>query len=497
MPTITRETVAGASAYVVKQRAVPGCLRWSSLLARSLLPAVTSTPSRPDRSFSALALFVAAAVAIAFADSSVVVLALPQLYVQLHTTIEGVAWVVTAYNAAVAVVALGLVLFVHRLNATSVLVAGLLVFMAASIACSLAGSLGFLIAARTVQGVGAALLLAGALPVLAALRRSAAQGAAVWTLAGTFGVALGPALGGVLTEAFDWRAIFAAQAPIAAFGLLAAARSRTKAFAEEGWRPSLTRTLPANLCLGLMFGALVGALFLAVLLVISGWGHSPIAGAAIVSILPAATLLTRPLAARLPRLTSVYGGAGLLTAGLVGLALLPSASVGLAMYALALCGVGLGLAVPILSDLALDPGAGLTRSGTLTIGVRHLGLVLALALIAPLLASELPTAGHRALLRATAVLLDSPVGLSKKVPVALDLRGAFAHARQGEIPDLSRPFDAHGARRDTRLAATRDSLVGTIESTITRAFRPAFFLSAALAALAALVAFLLRRRIVS
>jgi len=68
----------------------------------------------------------------------------------------------------------------------------------------------------------------------------------------------------------------------------------------------------------------------------------------------------------------------------------PFASIWLAMYALALCGFGLGLAVPILSDLSLDLGAGLTRSGTLSIGVRHLGLVLALALIAPLLASELP-----------------------------------------------------------------------------------------------------------
>jgi len=446
---------------------------------------------------SALALLVASAVAIAFADSSVVVLALPQLYVDLHTSIEGVAWVVTAYNAAVAVVALGLVLFVHRLNATRVLVAGLLLFTAASIACSLAGSLGFLISARIVQGVGAALLLAGALPVLASLSGSAARGAAVWTLAGTFGVALGPALGGVLTQAFDWRAIFAAQAPIAALGLLAATRARAQAFVEEGWRPSLARTLPANLCLGLVFGALVGALFLAVLLVITGWSYSPIAGAAIVSVLPAATLLVRPLAARLPRLTAIYGGAGLLTGGLVGLAMLPSASVWLAMCALALCGFGLGLAVPVLSGLALDLGAGLSRSGTLSIGVRHLGLVLAIALIAPLLASELPAAGDRALLRATAVVLDSPVGLSKKVPVALDLRGAFAKARQGEVPDLSRPFDAHGARHDEQLAATRDSLLSAVENTITRAFRPAFFLSAALAALAALVAFVFRRRILA
>jgi hypothetical protein len=450
--------------------------------------------TRPGQD-SALAALVAAAVAIAFADTSIVVLALPQLYVQFHTTIEGVAWVVTAYNAAVAVAAFGLVLFVHRLGAARVLASGLVVFTAASISCSLAGGLEFLIAARVVQGLGGALLLAGSLPVLAALTGSAGRGAAVWTLSGTFGVALGPALGGVLTQAFDWRAIFAAQAPVAALGLLATIRARPAGFVEEGWRPSLARTLPANACLGLVFGALVGALFLAVLLVITAWGHSPIAGAAIVSILPAATLAARPLEARLSRLAAVCGGACLLSAGLVGLALLPSASVWMAMNALALCGLGLGLSVPVLSGAALQREGGLTRSGTLTIGVRHLGLVLALASIAPLLASRLPPAGDRALLKATAVLLDSPVGLSKKVPVALDLRGAFARARDGEIPDLAQPFDAHGARHDSQLAATRDRLVGTIEDTITRAFRPAFLFSAGLAALAALVALAYRRRI--
>jgi predicted MFS family arabinose efflux permease len=442
-----------------------------------------------------LAAPVIAAVAIAFADSSIVVLALPQLYGRLHTTIEGVAWVVTAYNVAVAVAALALVPFVQRLDAARALASGLVVFTASSIACSLAGGLGFLIGARAVQGLGGALLLAGSLPVLAALTGSAARGARLWTLAGILGAALGPALGGVLTQVFDWRAIFAFQAPVAGLGLLAAVRARPDASAEEGRRPSLSRTLPANACLGLVFGALVGALFLAVLLVITAWGHSPIAGAGIVSILPAATIAARPLEARLSRPAAVCGGAALLAAGLVGLALLPSASIWAAMYALALCGVGLGLSVTVLSGAALDAGAGLTRNGALTVGVRHLGLVLALASIAPLLASQLPRAGDRALLKATAVLLDSPVGLSKKVPVALDLRGAFAQARDGEIPDLARPFDAHGARHDSQLAATRDDLVGTIEDTITRAFRPAFLLSAGLAALAALVGLAGRRRI--
>ena len=438
---------------------------------------------------------VAAAVAIAFADSSIVVLALPELYSRFQTTIEGVSWVVTAYNAAVAVTALALVFLVHRFRAATVLAAGLGVFFVASVGCALANSLGFLIAARSAQGVGAALLLAGALPVLSALTGSAAAGAKIWTLAGTFGLALGPALGGVLTQAFDWRAIFAAQAPFAALALVGVLRSRTGVLAEEGWRPSLARTLPANACLGLLFGALVGALFLAVLLVISVWDYSPIAGAGIVSALHVAALAARPLERRLPRLTAVCGGAALLAAGLIGLALLPSANVPLAVWALALCGAGLGLAVPVLSNAALDLGDGLTRSGTLTVGARHLGLVLALVLIAPLLASKVPAAGDQALLRGTAVLLDAPIGLDKKVPVALDLNKAFARAQEGETPDLRQPFDAHGARSDSALAAVRDRLAGAIAATITRASRPAFFLCAGFAALALLVAAADRRKL--
>jgi predicted MFS family arabinose efflux permease len=435
-----------------------------------------------------LAAPVAAAVAVAFADSSIVVLALPDLYGRFQTTIEGVSWVVTAYNAAVAATALLLVLLVHRFRAAWVLAGGLALFLAASIACAAANSLAFLIAARSVQGVGAALLLAGALPVL---------GARTWTLAGTYGLALGPALGGVLTQAFDWRAIFVAQAPVAAVALVAAVRAHPGAVAIEGWRPSLRRTLPANACLGLLFGALVGALFLAVLIVISVWDYSPIAGAAIVSALPVAALAARRLDRWLAPVTAVCAGAGLLAIGLVGLALLPSASVWLLVWALLLCGAGLGLSLPPLSDASLVAGPNETRSGTLTVGARHVGLVLALAVIAPLLASKVPAAGDKALLRGTAVLLDAPVGLDKKVPVALDLRKAFEHANEGETPDLAEPFDEHGAQHDSALAAARDDLLGAIEATITRASRSAFFVCAGFAALALLVAGLFRRSVVS
>jgi Major Facilitator Superfamily len=432
---------------------------------------------------------VAAIVGIAFADSSIVVLALPQLYGRFHTSIQGVAWVLTAYNIAVAVGALALVLFVHRLRGNLVLAAGLVLFLAASIACSAAGSLAFLIGARSVQGAGAALLLAGSLPVLVALTGSPVAGATIWTIAGTFGAALGPALGGALTQAFDWRAIFIAQAPVAALALIAAGTA-PPAELEEGWRRVLRRTIPANVCLGLLFGALVGVLFLAVLLVITVWGYSPIGGAAIVSVLPAMTLAVRPLERRLQPLYAVCAGATLLALGLGALALIPSPSAGYVIAAMVFCGAGLGLSVPVLSRAALDLTAGLSRSGTLTIGVRHLGLVLALGLIAPLLASTLPPAGHRAELRATSILLDAPIPIGTKLPIAFDLVGVFQKARQGEVPDLTQPFNAHGAQQDATVASVRDRLVSAIEETITRAFRPAFLLSALLAALAIPVAVL-------
>src|SRR5262249_53651731 len=183
----------------------------------------------------------------------------------------------------------------------------------------------------------------------------------------TYGAALGPALGGILTQLFDWRAIFVAQAPFAAAGLVAAVRGGGGAAADEGWRPPPRRTIPADVCLGPVLGGLGGALFLGVLLVIVVWQYTPIEGALIVSVIPLAAVAVRPLGRQ------AVAGAALLACGLVALALLPSASVPIAIAALALCGAGLGLAVPTLSNAALGPEAGLARRRPLTVGVRPLG----------------------------------------------------------------------------------------------------------------------------
>lgn len=427
------------------------------------------------------------AVGVAFADSSIVVLALPELYAELETTIPGVSFVVTAYNLVVAAGAFLFLPVARRFSPARLVVIGLVVFGAASIGCAVSGDLATLIAFRAVQGVGAVLLLVGSLPLLIGLRGSTRAGVTLWTLAGTLGAALGPALGGALTELFEWRAIFIAQAPVAFVALLATARRHQSHVPAEPRAVSASSPAPAaNIALGLLFGALVGALFLGVLLLVAVWGLSPIVGAAVVSALPLGTVVARLLVSHLDTRVATTGGALLLALGLGGLALLPSTELIYAALALALCGAGLGLAIPSLSDASISAEHGLVRSSAWTIGARHVGLVAALVLIAPLLAWELDRGGQEATLAGTAEILDAPVPLTDKVPLALDLKDEFERTPRGQVPDLSSAFAEHTSTGETSVVALQGSLLGTIEDVLTRSFRSAFALSALFAILALL-----------
>jgi MFS family permease len=440
----------------------------------------------------ALEIALAISVAVAFADSSIVVLALPELFVELHTTIPRISWVVTAYNLAVVVGAFGLLPFVRRVRPAWLALFGLVVFLASSVVCALSDSLEALVAGRVAQGIGAALLLASSLPLLVELSGDRRRAVALWVGAGTLGTAVGPALGGVLTEAFDWRAIFAVQAPLAAAAIVAAlhpAARRLPPPTEQGRAP-----LGSALALVFTYAALVGALFLAVLLIVTVWDYGPLAGAGIVSALPVAALCARPLSARLSGLADIVGGSALLAAGLAALALLPASDPAFAVPALALSGVGLGLALPPLTRASLARQGDLTRSGTTSVGVRHVGLVVGLIAVAPLLASELTDAEETATLNATAVILDAELPLTTKVPITLDLYREFQRAPQGEIPNLSRPFDENDAEGDPDVAAARDDLLESVQAVLTRAFRSSFVLSALFAVLAGLAGFVFGRR---
>lgn len=438
----------------------------------------------------AATLSLAVAVAVAFADSSIVALALPELYVSLGTTIVGVSCVMTAYNLVVAVGVFAFAPAARRWGPARTALVGMYLFFFGSIGCGAAWDLASLLAFRCVQGLGGAVLLVGALPLFVALTGSRGRGAGAWTGAGAVGVAIGPALGGLLTELLHWRAIFAFQAPVAAAALLAVVHPRARRLeVDEGGRPALA----ANLALLLTFGALVGALFLSVLMVVTVWELGPLTGAGVVSALPAAALVTRRLGPCLPPGVGAAGGAVVLAGGLGALALLPSPSAALATLALALCGAGFGLVVPPLTRASVGSGSGVVRSATWSVGARHTGLVLSLALIAPILAGSLERGGERALVNATATVLDAEIPLHKKVPIALGLRDSLEAVPDGEIPDLGKPFEEAGAGHDRGVRRARESLLEAIQGPITRSFRPGFAL-AALFALLALLPVAIRRQ---
>ncbi len=429
------------------------------------------------------ALMLAAAVALAFADSSIVMLGLPEIYGELDATIPEVSFVITGYNAVVALVALALVPVVRRVRPAPLLIAGLAVFLASSLACGLVDDLTALIALRSTQGFGAALLLAASLPVMALLAGSPAIGRAWWGLAGTLGAVLGPAVGGVLTELFDWRAIFIAQAPVAAVALVSVATPAVLRLRAPG--PATGRIpLWSNVGLLFAFGALVGALFLAVLMIVTVWGFGPLFGALVVSVLPLAAVLVHPLSSRAGPGWGPAAGSLLLAAGLVALALLPAVSAWWAAACLAVCGAGFGLLVPPLTAASVSADRDLGANSAASVGARHVGLVIVLIIVAPLLAFDLDAGGDRATANATQVILDAPLDLQQKIPVALALAEEFDRTPRGAVPDVAAPFDEIGAAEDADVRGVRDDLLDAIESALTRSFRSAYLVSALFALLA-------------
>jgi len=431
---------------------------------------------------------VALAVALAVADSSVVVLALPDLYGTFDVSIVAVSWTITAYNLAIVVGALAVLPVERRVRGHVIAGTGLAVFAAASLVCGLAPSFNVLLAGRCVQGFGAAFALAGALPVLAGIRGNDEHAISVWGLAGTIGAALGPALGGVLTQLFSWRSIFLLQAPLAALALVAIFDKRVRAVEIPPRTERRWHALLANAGYLLLYGALVGALFLAVLLLVVVWGWTPIEGALVVSALPVGAIVVRRLVPYLtPRLAAAVGGVGL-AGGLVGLAFLPATTAAWAAGALFACGLGLGLLGGVLAPAAVPPDEPSVRAATVSIAARHAGFVLALAIIAPVLAADLNTATLEATKASTKTLLEAPISLRTKVSLAFDMRNLVADTPRGEVPDPKVPFDKRGAATNANLAATRDGVLSAIRDTLTRAFRPSFLIAALFGAAAALAA---------
>ena len=213
---------------------------------------LAGTPTTPDCAERARPWVLATAIlgsSMAFIDGSVVNVALPAIQADLGTSLRGAQWIVNGYMLTLSSLILVGGAAGDRFGRRLVFCLGVALFTGASLACGLAPTSGVLIAARGVQGIGAALLVPGSLALISSAFPQAERGRAIGTWAGfsALTAALGPVLGGWLVDAGSWRMIFFVNLPVAAVALWLALRHVPESRDETGsatvdWRGGLLAT---------------------------------------------------------------------------------------------------------------------------------------------------------------------------------------------------------------------------------------------------------------
>ena len=199
--------------------------------------------------------------------------------------------------------------------------------------------------------MGGAAAVCAALELLPALAGGERRAVRVWAIAGVAGAALGPAVGGLLTQLISWQSIFVAQVPLALIPALVVFGRCAPLVATRAGRPHIA----ANVALGLLSAGLAAVLFLLVLLLVEGWRMPPISAALVVTAMPARGPPLGPVRrARVasPRTRAAAGtllGAG----GVAALGLLPGAGWAWTLAPQLLVGAGLALSLGALTEAAL------------------------------------------------------------------------------------------------------------------------------------------------
>jgi EmrB/QacA subfamily drug resistance transporter len=206
-------------------------------------------------------------------DALVVTTALPTIRVHLGASIEELEWTVNAYTLSFAVLLLTGAALGDRFGRRRLFAAGLALFSLASAACALAPSVGALIAARAVQGAGAALVMPLGLTLLTAAYPAERRARALGIFSGITGLAVlgGPVLGGAITQGIAWQWIFWINVPI---GLLTIPVVRRHV--EESYGP---RSAPDVAGLALVTGAALGLVWALVRGNSAGWGSAEVIAA--------------------------------------------------------------------------------------------------------------------------------------------------------------------------------------------------------------------------
>ncbi|MGK5531616.1 MFS transporter [Streptomyces sp. URMC 129] len=207
-------------------------------------------------------------------DNSIVMTALPDMQRDLGASLTGLQWIVDSYVLALAVLLLTGGAIGDRHGRKRLFLAGLAVFTCASLLCALAGGTGSLIAARALQGAGAAALSPGSLSLLASAYtapRDRARAIGLWAGISGLGLSAGPLLGGALVDAFGWQAIFLVNLPVGLLTLVLGLRVLDESRAPRRRGLDLPGVLLATAGVGTLTFGLINANE-------DGWGSATTTG---------------------------------------------------------------------------------------------------------------------------------------------------------------------------------------------------------------------------
>ncbi|MFF0293749.1 MFS transporter [Kitasatospora sp. NPDC004614] len=163
----------------------------------------------------------------AMLDNVIVNIALPRIGRDLDTGISGLQWVAEGYSLVYAALLLTGGTLGDRFGRTRVFRVGLALFTVGSAAAALAGDIGVLVAARMLQGVGAALLTPGSLAILGQVftdEKERARAIGLWSGVSALGLSIGPVIGGPMVDAFGWASVFWINVPVGLVALVLAFR---------------------------------------------------------------------------------------------------------------------------------------------------------------------------------------------------------------------------------------------------------------------------------
>lgn len=256
MSTQTRTTVPGGAVAPGDPRpAAPGAAPGDPTTGRAAGRAATrAVPVAVALVAASLPMFMATL------DNLVVTSALPVLQAELGATLTDLQWVVNAYTLAFATLMIAAATLGDRWGRRRTFLGGIAVFTLGSIAAALAGSPGALIAARALQGIGAAAVMPLSLTLLAAAvpasRRAMAIG--VWGGVSGLGVALGPVVGGAVVEGISWQAMFWINVPVALVAVPLVLRALPEGRGRSQRLDLLGLVLAAAGVLGIVWGVVHG-----------------------------------------------------------------------------------------------------------------------------------------------------------------------------------------------------------------------------------------------